>query len=156
MNKKFLLTKEGKEKLEAEYQNYVEVLRPNVIRELSEARAQGDLSENADYDAAKKRQSEIEGRIAELEAMLQNYEIINSDSKNKNVIKLGSKVRILDLSENEEAEYTIVGTVEADPFNGKISYESQLADAIIGAKVGDKITVKTKEPYEVEILSVEN
>ena len=154
--KKFLLTKEGKEKLEAEYQHYVEVLRPNVIRELSEARAQGDLSENADYDAAKKRQSEIEGRIAELEAMLQNYEIINSDNKNKNLIKLGSKVRILDLSENEEAEYTIVGTVEADPFNGKISYESQLADAIIGAKVGDRITVKTKEPYEVEILSVEN
>ena len=98
--KKFLLTKEGKEKLEAEYQHYVEVLRPNVIRELSEARAQGDLSENADYDAAKKRQSEIEGRIAELEAMLQNYEIINSDNKNKNVIKLGSKVKILDLSEN--------------------------------------------------------
>ena len=154
--KKFLLTQEGKEKLEKEYQHYVEILRPNVIRELSEARAQGDLSENADYDAAKKRQSEIEGRIAELEAMLQNYEIINSDNKNKNLIKLGSKVRILDLSENEEAEYTIVGTVEADPFNGKISYESQLADAIIGAKVGDRITVKTKEPYEVEILSVEN
>ena len=100
--KKFLLTKEGKEKLEAEYQHYVEVLRPNVIRELSEARAQGDLSENADYDAAKKRQSEIEGRIAELEAMLQNYEIINSDNKNKNVIKLGSKVKILDLSEDEK------------------------------------------------------
>ena len=154
--KKFLLTKEGKEKLEAEYQNYVEVLRPNVIRELSEARAQGDLSENADYDAAKKRQSEIEGRIAELEAMLQNYEIINSDNKNKNIIKLGSKVKILDLSENEEAEYSIVGTVEADPFNGRISYESQLASAIIGSKVGDRVTVKTKEPYEVEILSVEN
>ena len=154
--KKFLLTKEGKEKLEAEYQHYVEVLRPNVIRELSEARAKGDLSENADYDAAKKRQSEIEGRIAELEAMLQNYEIINSDNKNKNVIKLGSKVKILDLSENEEAEYTIVGTVEADPFNGKISYESLLATSIIGAKVGDRITVKTKEPYEVEILFIEN
>ena len=154
--KKFLLTKEGKEKLEAEYQHYVEVLRPNVIRELSEARAQGDLSENADYDAAKKRQSEIEGRIAELEAMLQNYEIINSDNKNKNVIKLGSKVKILDLSEDEEAEYTIVGTVEADPFNGKISYESLLATSIIGAKVGDRITVKTKEPYEVEILFIEN
>ena len=154
--KKFLLTKEGKEKLEAEYQHYVEVLRPNVIRELSEARAQGDLSENADYDAAKKRQSEIEGRIAELEAMLQNYEIINSDNKNKNVIKLGSKVKILDLSEDEEAEYTIVGTVEADPFNGKISYESLLATSIIGAKVGDRITVKTQEPYEVEILFIEN
>ena len=154
--KKFLLTKEGKEKLEAEYQHYVEVLRPNVIRELSEARAQGDLSENADYDAAKKRQSEIEGRIAELEAMLQNYEIINSDNKNKGLIKLGSKVKILDLSENEEAEYTIVGTVEADPFNGKISYESLLATSIIGAKVGDRITVKTQEPYEVEILFIEN
>ena len=154
--KKILLTKEGKEKLEAEYQHYVTVLQPNVIRELSEARAQGDLSENADYDAAKKRQSEIEGRIAELEAMLQNYEIINSDNKNKNLIKLGSKVRILDLSENEEAEYTIVGTVEADPFNGRISYESLLATSILGAKVGDRITVKTKEPYEVEILSIEN
>ncbi len=154
--KKILLTKEGKEKLEAEYQHYVTVLQPNVIRELSEARAQGDLSENADYDAAKKRQSEINSRIAELEAMLRNCEIISSDNKNKNVIKLGSKVRILDLSEDEETEYTIVGTVEADPFNGRISYESLLATSILGAKVGDRITVKTKEPYEVEILSIEN
>ena len=154
--KKILLTKEGKEKLEAEYQHYVTVLQPNVIRELSEARAQGDLSENTDYDAAKKRQSEINSRIAELEAMLRNCEIISSDNKNKNVIKLGSKVRILDLSEDEETEYTIVGTVEADPFNGRISYESLLATSILGAKVGDRITVKTKEPYEVEILSIEN
>lgn len=154
--KKILLTKEGKEKLEQEYQYYVEVLQPNIIRELSEARAQGDLSENADYDAAKKRQAEIEGRIAEIEATLKNCEIINSDNTNKNIIKLGSKVKILDLAENEEAEYFIVGTVEADPFNGKISYESQLADAIIGSKVGDVVTVKTKEPYEVKILSVEN
>ena len=154
--KKILLTKEGKEKLEQEYQYYVEVLQPNIIRELSEARAQGDLSENADYDAAKKRQSEINSRIAELEAMLRNCEIISSDNKNKNVIKLGSKVRILDLSEDEETEYTIVGTVEADPFNGRISYESLLATSILGAKVGDRITVKTKEPYEVEILSIEN
>ena len=154
--KKILLTKEGKEKLEAEYQHYVTVLQPNVIRELSEARAQGDLSENADYDAAKKRQSEINSRIAELEAMLRNCEIISSDNKNKNVIKLGSKVRILDLSEDEETEYTIVGTVEADPFNGRISYESLLATSILGTKVGDRITVKTKEPYEVEILSIEN
>ena len=154
--KKILLTKEGKEKLEAEYQHYVTVLQPNVIRELSEARAQGDLSENADYDAAKKRQSEINSRIAELEAMLRNCEIISSDNKNKNVIKLGSKVRILDLSEDEETEYTIVGTVEADPFNGRISYESLLATSILGAKVGDRITVKTKEPYEVEILNIEN
>jgi transcription elongation factor GreA len=154
--KKILLTKEGKEKLEAEYQHYVTVLQPNVIRELSEARAQGDLSENADYDAAKKRQSEINSRIAELEAMLRNCEIISSDNKNKNVIKLGSKVKILDLSEDEETEYTIVGTVEADPFNGRISYESLLATSILGAKVGDRITVKTKEPYEVEILSIEN
>ena len=104
----------------------------------------------------KKRQAEIEGRIAEIEATLKNCEIIKEDNNNKNVIKLGSKVKILDLSEDEEAEYHIVGTVEADPFNGKISYESQLATAIIGAKVGDVITVKTKEPYEVKILLVEN
>jgi len=154
--KKILLTKEGKEKLEQEYQYYVEVLQPRILVELNEARAQGDLSENADYDAAKKRQAEIEGRIAEIEATLKNCEIIKEDNNNKNVIKLGSKVKILDLSEDEEAEYHIVGTVEADPFNGKISYESQLATAIIGAKVGDVITVKTKEPYEVKILLVEN
>lgn len=154
--KKILLTKEGKEKLEQEYQYYVEVLQPRILVELNEARAQGDLSENADYDAAKKRQAEIEGRIAEIEATLKNCEIIKEDNNNKNVIKLGSKVKILDLSEDEEAEYHIVGTVEADPFNGKISYESQLANAIIGAKVGDVITVKTKEPYEVKILLVEN
>ena len=90
------------------------------------------------------------------EALACFYKQTNPYQKPSGTIKLGSKVKILDLAENEEAEYFIVGTVEADPFNGKISYESQLADAIIGSKVGDVVTVKTKEPYEVKILSVEN
>ena len=154
--KKFLLTKEGKEKLEAEYQHYVEVLRPNVIRELSEARAQGDLSENADYDAARNRQAEVEGRIAQLQNQIENAKVIDdTDDKNANVVKIGYYVTIRDLSDGIETRYQIVGSTESDPKNFKISNECMLAKSILGHKVGEVVQVKVVRPYEVEILKIE-
>jgi transcription elongation factor GreA len=154
--KKILLTKEGKEKLEAEYQHYVTVLQPNVIRELSEARAQGDLSENADYDAARNRQAEVEGRIAQLQNQIENAKVIDdTDVKNANVVKIGYNVTIRDLSDGIETRYQIVGSTESDPNNLKISNECMLAKSILGHKVGEVVQVKVARPYEVEILKIE-
>ena len=122
-DEKFFVTKEGLDELLKEQDNLLHVVRDEVIRELQEARAQGDLSENADYDAARDRQARVEARIRELEAMIANAEIIEED-KSKSTAKsvgLGSTVTILDLSTNEEETYSIVGSIEADPLNGKLS-----------------------------------
>ncbi len=155
VNDKVILTKEGKKKLDDELRNLIDVVRPEVIDELKAARAQGDLSENADYDAARARQAEVEGRIKQIEDMLANAKIIE-DSGKANVIKVGSKVKIKDLSDGSEYEYLIVGSVEADPLEGKISNECMLAEAILGHKKGEIVTVKVKVPYQVEILSFVN
>ena len=151
---KFLLTKEGVEKLQEELKYLKEVERDQIKEELKEARAQGDLSENAEYDAARNRQAQVEGRITEIEVMLSNAKIISEKGGSNRVVKLGSTVRLLDLSRNEEYEYQIVGKVEADPLNGKISNETPVAIAILGSPVGTRLTVRAQVPYEVEILSI--
>ena len=153
-HEKFLLTKEGVEKLQEELKYLKEVVRDEIKEELKDARAQGDLSENAEYDAARNRQAQVEGRIAEIEAMLSNVTIIQDKPGASRVVKLGSTVRLLDLSRNEEYEYQIVGKVEADPINGKISNETPVAIAIMGSPVGTRLTVKANIPYEVEILLI--
>lgn len=154
---KISLTKVGKEQLEKELSRLVNVDRPQVIVELQEARAQGDLSENADYDAARKKQAEVEGRIKEIEYILQNCIVVDEKSTGfKNVVKLGSKVTIKDESDGSVSTYDIVGSIEADPFEGKISNESPLANAILGKKVGEKVTIKVDSPYDVEILDIKN
>ena len=142
-----------------EQENLIHVVRQDVIRELQEARAQGDLSENADYDAARDRQARVEARIRDLEAMLANVEIIDDEAvsrkKNSKTVKLGSTVKILDLESNEEETYTIVGSVESDPLQGKLSNITPLAAAIIDSKVGDVVTVnQVEEPYDVKILEL--
>lgn len=158
-DKKVLVTKEGYNELLQEQENLIHVVRQDVIRELQEARAQGDLSENADYDAARDRQARVEARIRDLEAMLANVEIIDEETankkKNSKTVKLGSTVKILDLESNEEETYTIVGSVESDPLQGKLSNITPLATAIIDSKVGDIVTVnQVEEPYEVKILEL--
>lgn len=160
-DKKVLVTKEGYNELLQEQENLIHVVRQDVIRELQEARAQGDLSENADYDAARDRQARVEARIRDLEAMLANVEIIDDETvsrkKNSKTVKLGSTVRILDLESNEEETYTIVGSVESDPLQGKLSNITPLAVAIIDSKVGDVVTVnQVEEPYDVKILELKN
>lgn len=128
---KTVVTKEGYQELVNELDNMLHVVRQDVIRELQEARAQGDLSENADYDAARERQARVEARIRDLEAMIANAQIIddNEKVKAKKTVKLGSTVRILDMDTNSEETYTIVGSVEADPLNGRLSNLTPLAMA---------------------------
>lgn len=154
--KKILVTKEGLDELLKEQENLIHVVRQEVIQELQEARAQGDLSENADYDAARDRQARVEARIRELEVMLANVELIDESPKGNNkVVKLGSTVRILDLESNEEEEYTIVGSIESDPFTGRLSNISPLAMALMDHKVGQVVHVEhVDEPYDVKILEL--
>ena len=151
---KFYVTQEGLEKLQAELDNLIHVVRQEVIVELQEARAQGDLSENADYDAARDHQARVEAKIKELEAQIKNAEIIEEDSSGNKAVRLGSKVTVRELPDGSPADYSIVGTIEADPFTGKISNDSPFAQAIMDKKAGDVVTVRCAQPYEVEILKV--
>ena len=150
---KFNLTKEGLEKVQAELNNLREVERPRIIAALKDARAQGDLSENADYDAARHEQSSVEGRIQELEYMVENVNIIEPP---KNSVGLGSVVTIKYMDDDEEEVYSIVGSMEADPFENKISNESPLGKAIIGKKQGEEIEVASPTgSYKIKIEKVD-
>lgn len=151
--KQTILTKDGEEKLKEELNRLINVERPQIIEALTSARAQGDLKENADYDAARNRQGEVEGRIKEIERILANAKVIKEDRNNDKIVGIGSKVLIK--SGNSEEEYDIVGTVEADPMNNKISNESPLGLALTGHKVGDEVEVKAKKNYRVKILNIE-
>ncbi len=152
---KVLLTASGIEKLKAERENLVNVERPKVIEELQAARAQGDLSENADYDAARDKQATLEARIKEIDSMLQNAEVISEDESDIALVRPGVTVTLLDLEDNESEALTIVGSFETDPKNGKISNESPLAKAILGHAVNEIVTVAVEEPYDVQILNIE-
>ena len=155
MSEKVKLTKAGKKKLEEELRTLIDVTRDEVKRQLAEARAQGDLSENADYDAARNKQAEVEARIKQIEDILDNSEIIDEGgSKNKNRVGLGSFVTVKRVDDGRENVYQIVGSVESDPFNGKISNSCALGEAIMGKTVGDVIEVKAIKTYHVEILKV--
>ena len=151
---KYQLTKEGVSKLEAEYRHLLDVVRPQNTKDIVDARALGDLSENADYDAARDAQARTEGRIQEIEAILNNYELIKESTSTK-VVKIGSTVVIKDLSFDEEDKYEIVGTIEANPLENKISCESPLAVAVVGHKVGEVVEVNAPTPYQVQIVSIE-
>ena len=154
---KLLVTKEGLDELLKEQDNLNHVVRDEVIRELQEARAQGDLSENADYDAARDRQARVEARIRDLEAMIANAEIISEDKKaaTKKTVSLGSTVTILDMSTNEEETYNIVGSIEADPLNGKLSNITPLATSLMDHKIGDVVEIETaEEPYQVKVIDL--
>ena len=152
---KVYLTDEGFLELEEELNELKNVKRPEVIKALKEARALGDLSENADYDAARAEQAQVEGRIQELEKIMENAHIIKKGSTDK--VSLGTTVKIKYVDDDDIEEYRIVGSKEADPSNNKISNESQLGAALIGKKVGD--TVKVEAPVgeiEYKIISVDN
>ena len=155
---KFQVTKEGYDKIVKEHDNLIHVVRNQVIVELQEARAQGDLSENADYDAAREHQAQVEARILELESMIKNAEIIESDKqKSGNIVGLGSVVTILDLSDNTEETYTIVGSIESDPLNGKLSNITPLAVSLMEHKLGDVVEISNvEEPYQVKIVSLQS
>lgn len=153
---KIYVTEDGLKKLQDEYDNLVHVVREEVKAELAEARSQGDLSENADYDAARDKQAEVEHRIQELENMLQagHYEIIETKKGSKKNVQIGNTVKLEFMDTKEVETYHIVGSTEADPLNGKISNETPLAQAILGSKAGDVVTVEVAKPYKVTIVSI--
>ncbi len=150
--KEIYLTSSGFLKLEEELDELKKVKRPEVINAIKEARAQGDLSENAEYSAARDNQAKLEARIKEIEYTLEHAIIIENNNDGK--IKVGSKITIK-YDDDEEEEYTIVGTNEADPFENRISNESPIALAVIGKKQGDKVSVDSPNgSFEIEILKV--
>ena len=154
-DEEIIVTKDGFKKLNEELRNLIDVVLPEVIEHLKDARAQGDLSENADYDAARNRQAEINERINQLQHQIENAKVIDEVSGKSNVVRIGCYVTIRDLSDNSEARYQIVGSTESDPENFKISNECMLAKSILNHKVGEKVQVKVVRPYDVEILKVE-
>lgn len=151
--KEFYLTQEGYDKIKAELDELINVKRPANIQAIKEARALGDLKENADYHAARDEQAELEDRIRKLELMLDNAVIITTE--NTNQVKIGNSVKIRYLEEEELEEYRIVGSLEADPLKNKISNESPIAKAILGYKPGDIVTVESPNGrYNVEIIEI--
>ncbi len=154
--KKNILTYEGLKLLEEEIQDLKGNKRKEVAQKIKEAREQGDLSENAEYDAAKDEQREIEARIEEIDKILKNAEVVVEDEVEVDVINIGCKVKILDLEFNDEMEYKIVGSTEANSLKGKISNESPVGKALIGARVGDIVNVETHSGMlEYKILEIQ-
>ena len=165
--KKNLLTYEGLKKLEDELQDLKVVKRKQIAQKIKEAREQGDLSENAEYDAAKDEQRDIEARIEQIEKILKNAEVVVEDEVDLDKINVGCKVKVLDVEENtrgyyvtvefdEEEEFKIVGSSEANSLGGKISNESPVGKALLGAKVGDTVRVETQAGMiEYKVLEIQ-
>lgn len=153
--KTYPMTQEGKEKLEQELEDLKLIKRPEVVERIKIARGYGDLSENSEYDAAKDEQAFIEGRISTVETMIRNAEIIDSDAVDKNEVAIGKTVTFQELPDGDVETYTIVGSAEANPFEGKISNESPIAQALVGQKKGDvvKVTLPVGE-IQVKITKV--
>ena len=153
--KKNIMTFAGLRALEDELFDLKVYKRKEVAQKIKEAREQGDLSENAEYDAAKDEQRDIEARIEELEKLLKNVEVVGQDEVDADTVGIGSRVKLYDVEMDEEVEYTIVGSTEADALNGKISNESPVGAALIGSKVGETIVVETiSGALEFKILEI--
>ncbi len=147
------LTQEGLDDLKKELDELINVKRPENIQAIKEARSLGDLSENAEYDAARNEQAVIEARIKQLEKMLENVSIITDVASDK--VSIGNTVAIKYVDDDEEDEYKIVGSQEADPFESKISNESPIAQALFDHKVGDVVTVESPNgSYDIEIIDI--
>ncbi len=142
MAKEVILTLEGLNKLEKELDYLKTVRRREVAERIKQALEFGDISENSEYEDAKNEQGFIEGRIIAIEKMLRNVKLIDDQEINTSEVSLGSKVTLLDLETNEELQYAIVGSTEADPFNSKISNESPVGKALLGKKVGEEVAVE--------------
>ncbi|MBQ4347070.1 MAG: transcription elongation factor GreA [Firmicutes bacterium] len=140
--KKTVLTYEGLKKMEEELEYLKVVKRREIADKIKEARGQGDLSENAEYDAAREEQAKMEADIVALEKLLRNAEVIDEEVLDMDVIHVGSKVLLLDVEFDEEVEYSIVGSAEADPMKGRISNESPVGAALLGHRAGDEVSIQ--------------
>lgn len=141
--KSFYMTQDGKEKLEEELQHLKTEKRQEVVERIKVARGFGDLSENSEYDAAKDEQAFVESRISQVEKMIRNAVIIENDNENPDIVSLGSTVTFQELPNGDEETYTIVGSAESDPFEGKISNDSPMAKSLIGQEAGAEVSVST-------------
>lgn len=151
--KEVFMTKSGLEEIKKELDYLKLEKRPEVITALQEARALGDLSENAEYDAARNEQAQVEAKIKELEVLIENAKII--EKVRTDIVQIGTKVKIEYVEDKDIDEYTIVGSKEADPFSNKISNESPIAKAIIGKKIGDVVSVDSPNgKYDVKIIEI--
>ena len=154
-DKKHILTYAGLKQYEDELQNLKVVKRKEVAQKIKEAREQGDLSENAEYDAAKDEQRDIEARIEELEAILKNAEVVVEDEVDLDKINVGCKVKVFDITFDEEMEFKLVGSTEANSLEGKISNESPVGQALMGKQIGDVVTVETQAGVmEYKVLDI--
>lgn len=152
MSDEILLTQEGYDKIVAEHEELVSVRRKEVSERLKEAISYGDLSENSEYDSAKNEQAELEERIHKLETMIRKGKIINEDEITNDTVNVGLKVTIKDLDTDDEEVFTLVGSTEADPFEGKISNDSLVGQNLLGKRVGDIIEIQVPDGilnYEV-------
>ncbi|EFR32301.1 MAG: transcription elongation factor GreA [Peptoniphilus harei] len=152
MEKDIFFTPEGLEKIENEIEYLKTVRRKEVSERIKVALGYGDLSENSEYDEAKNEQAQVEERIAKLEMMVRNAKIIDEKDLNTDVVNIGSNVKVRELDTMEEDEYTIVGSAEADPLEGKISNESPVGSKLIGNRVGDVVEVEVPDgiiKYEI-------
>ncbi len=149
------MTQAGKEKLEQELEYLKSVKRKEVVERIKIARSFGDLSENSEYDSAKEEQAFVEGRITTIENMIRNAKIISEDEMSGDTVALGRSVTFIELPDGEEETYTIVGSAEADPFDGKISNDSPIAKSLIGHKVGEEVKVQTPGgEMDVRIITI--
>ena len=140
--KEILMTKEGLEKLENELEELKVVRRKEVAEKIKQALAFGDLSENSEYDEAKNEQAQVEARIAQIEGMLKVARVVDNDSISTDAVSVGTRVKLLDVEFEEEEEYAIVGSSEADPSQNRLSYESPVGKSLLGKKVGDVVEVE--------------
>lgn len=156
VDKVYPMTEAGKEKLEEELEYLKTTKRGEIIERIKIARGFGDLSENSEYESAKDEQAFVEGRITTIETMIRFAQIIDNNGVAEEEVAIGKKVTFKELPDEEEEEYTIVGSAEADPFAGKISNESPISQALIGKKVGDDVVIATPGgDMTVKILKVE-
>jgi transcription elongation factor GreA len=154
--KEVILTYEGLEKLEKELEYLKSKKRREIAERIKQALSFGDISENSEYDQAKNEQAYIEGRIAQIEAMLKNAKVIDEDDINTEIVSLGCKVKVYDMDLDEEVEYLIVGSTEADPGQYKISNESPVGRALIGKEIGDEIEVSVPAgTISLKILNID-
>ncbi|KGA98010.1 transcription elongation factor GreA [Alkalihalobacillus alcalophilus ATCC 27647 = CGMCC 1.3604] len=153
--KKHYMTMDGKRKLEEELEYLKTERRKEVVERIKIARSFGDLSENSEYDSAKEEQAFVEGRIAQIEKMIRNAVMIEDEEGGSNVVSLGKTVKFIELPDGEEEVYTIVGSAESDPAEGKISNDSPMAKSLLGRSVNDKVIVNTPAgDMELEILEI--
>ncbi|AJC50136.1 transcription elongation factor GreA [Mycoplasma flocculare] len=155
MNDEILLTEQKLEEIKKELEHLLNVERVNVIQEIKDARSQGDLSENAEYDVAREKQGIIESKIRELETIISRAKIIETNSGSSRV-SIGSKVTLENIESHEKQTFQIVSSIDADPFANKISNFSPIAQALLGQDQGDEVEVDVNEKYSVKILEVIN